>query len=67
MTGKRIYMDKFNELGTVISEVNDNYDITYRVKPDSSNIIYRLERNDLRSPYLFQDYRRQFRLLWEES
>jgi len=67
MTGKRIYMDKLNELGTVISEVNDNYGITYRVKPDSSNIVYRLDRNDLRSPFLFQDYRKQFRLLWEES
>ena len=60
-------MDKINEVGTVISEVNDNYDITYRVQPDKSNIIYRLDLKDLRDPTMFLDYKKKLEELWEKS
>lgn len=67
MIGRKIYMDKINEVGTVISEVNDNYDITYRVQPDKSNIIYRLDLKDLRDPTMFLDYKKKLEELWEKS
>ena len=67
MIGRKIYMDKINEVGTVISEVNDNYGITYRVQPDKSNIIYRLDLKDLRDPSMFLDYKKKLEELWEKS